>query len=119
MIAVTLLFILSDPPYGTERSYNAIRLAYDLAKRDGVAVRVFLMADAVGCAVAGQQVPQGYYNLGRMIEALLRRGGEVALCGTCMDARAVDEARLLPGARRSTLAELGDWTLLADRVLVF
>ena len=32
------LFILNDPPYGTERSYNALRLAGSLSKRDVVAV---------------------------------------------------------------------------------
>lgn len=29
------LFILNDPPYGTERSYNALRLAGSLARAAG------------------------------------------------------------------------------------
>jgi len=114
-----ILVVVNDPPYGSERSYNGLRLAYALAKREGTEVRVFLLADAVGCAVAGQRVPEGYHNLGRMVEALARRGAEVALCGTCMDARAVSAERLVAGARRSTLEELADWTLWAERVLVF
>jgi uncharacterized protein involved in oxidation of intracellular sulfur len=113
------LVILNDPPYGTERSYNGLRLAYALAKREGVAVRVFLIGDAVGCAVAGQRVPDGYYHLGRMIEALGRRGAEVGLCGTCLDARGIADERLVAGARRSTLEELADWTVWAERVIVF
>lgn len=113
------LFILNDPPYGTERSYNGLRLAYALAKREGVEVRLFLMADAVGCATAGQRTPDGHYNLERMVLALVRRGAAVGLCGTCMDARGVTEERLVPGTHRSTLEELADWTLWADRVLVF
>ena len=32
------LLILNDPPYGTERSYNGLRLAGSLAKREGQAV---------------------------------------------------------------------------------
>jgi DsrE/DsrF-like family len=64
------LFILNDPPYGSERDYNALRLAGALAKRDGDAVRVFLMGDAAGCAKAGQALPNGYYNLNRMLHAL-------------------------------------------------
>ena len=119
MSLVRFLFILNDPPYGTERSYNALRLAYALAKREETEVRVFLLADAVGCAVAGQRVPEGYYNLGRMIEALGRRGAEIGLCGTCMDARAVGEETLVPAARRSTLETLADWSLWAERVIVF
>lgn len=44
------LFILNDPPYGTERSYNALRLAGALARREGEQVKVFLMGDAASCA---------------------------------------------------------------------
>jgi hypothetical protein len=44
----------TDPPYGTERSYNGLRLANSLAKNDGTSVSVFLMGDAASCAVAGQ-----------------------------------------------------------------
>jgi len=114
-----ILTVLNDPPYGTERSYNGLRLAYARVKREGVDVRVFLLADAVGCAVSGQTVPDGHYNLERMVAALVRRGGEVGLRGTCMDARALTDDRLVAGTRRSTLEELADWTLWGERVLTF
>ncbi|HEV2290707.1 MAG TPA: DsrE family protein [Gemmatimonadales bacterium] len=113
------LFILNDPPYGTERSYNGLRLAGALAKRDGEAVRLFLMGDASACAREGQKVPQGYYHLGRMIQVVVQHNGEVGVCGTCMDARGLRDEDLVPGARRSTLEELADWTQWADRALVF
>jgi uncharacterized protein involved in oxidation of intracellular sulfur len=61
------LVVLNDPAYGTERSYNGLRLAHALAKRDGDEVRVFLLGDSVTCALAGQKTPNGYYNLERMI----------------------------------------------------
>ncbi|MDR7420816.1 MAG: DsrE family protein [Armatimonadota bacterium] len=57
-----VLIVLNDPPYGSERSYNGLRLASALAKREGVEVRVFLLADAVGCAAGGQVTPEGYYG---------------------------------------------------------
>jgi hypothetical protein len=44
---------LQRPPYGTERSYNGLRLAGALSRRDGVELRVFLLGDAVGCAISG------------------------------------------------------------------
>jgi uncharacterized protein involved in oxidation of intracellular sulfur len=113
------LVILNDPAYGTERSYNGLRLAHSLAKRDGEQVRVFLLADAVTCALTGQQTPNGYYNLERMLSAAIHHGAEVALCGTCMDARAIGEDQLVAGARRSTLDELTDWTLWADKIASF
>ncbi len=114
----SLLFIVNDAPYGNERAYNALRLAGTLANREGQQVRLFLMADAVGCAKAGQKVPEGYYNVQLMLGKVLRKG-EVGLCGTCMDARGLTEADLIEGAKRSTLAQLADWTADADKVLVF
>lgn len=110
------LFILNDAPYGTERSYNALRLARALAKLDGQTIRVFLMGDAVSCAKSGQKVPDGYYNAGDMVHMV---GGEVGLCGTCMDARGMSQDQVVEGARRSTLKELAEWTAAADKVLVF
>lgn len=113
------LFILNDPPYGTERSYNALRLAGALAKREGEEVRVFLMGDAAACAKAGQSVPQGYYNLNRMLQVLILQRAAVGVCGSCMDARGIKEAELLDGTRRGSLEELADWTQWADKLLVF
>ncbi|MCL4422460.1 MAG: DsrE family protein [Actinobacteria bacterium] len=114
-----ILVILNDPPYGTERSWNGLRLAGSLSQRRDLEVRVFLFGDAVGCAVANQKVPDGYYHLDRMVSAALRHGGEVGCCGTCMDARAIREESLVDGARRSSMDELTDWTIWADKVAVF
>lgn len=113
------LLILNDPPYGTERSYNGLRLAGALAKREGEEGKVFLMGDAVACAKGGQKVPQGYYNLGRMLQVVSQHRGEIGVCGSCMEARGLQDTDLVQGSHRSTLEELTDWTLWADRVLVF
>ena len=113
------LLILNDPPYGTERSYNALRLAHTLIKKDPEAeVTVFLMADAVVAARKGQKTPDGYYNMERMLKRVVSKGA-VLLCGTCMDARGMTADDVLDGARRSTMDELADETLAADKVLVF
>lgn len=71
------LFVINDAPYGTERPYNALRLAMNMVKRPGVSVRVFLTGDGVLCARKGQKTPEGYYNVERMIKSLTQRG-EVA-----------------------------------------
>ncbi|MCO6453404.1 MAG: DsrE family protein [Caldilineales bacterium] len=68
------LFIINDAPYGNERPYNALRLALNLVKRPGVAVRVFMTGDGVLCARQGQKTPDGYYNVERMVKSLARRG---------------------------------------------
>lgn len=114
-----ILFILNDPPYGTERSYNALRLAGALAKRGGDELRVFLLGDAAACAMDGQSVPSGFYNIGRMLQVVTAKQSPVGVCGGCMDARGIEEADLLAGARRSSLDELTDWTVWAEKVVVF
>lgn len=115
-----ILLILNDPPYGTERVYNGLRLAQALLKTDTkTGVTVFLMADAVVAAKAGQKTPDGYYNVERMLKRLAAGSGKVLLCGTCMDARGLEESGLMPGARRSTMDELAAETVAADKVLVF
>jgi uncharacterized protein involved in oxidation of intracellular sulfur len=114
-----VLVILNDPPYGTERSYNALRLASALSKREGEHVKIFLIGDAASCAKAHQKVPQGYYNVEVMLRGAGRHGAEIGVCGTCMDARGVTDAELAEGAKRSTLEQLADWTEWADKALVF
>ena len=113
------LFILNDAPYGTERSYNGLRLAGALSKAEGEEVKLFLMGDAASCAKSGQKVPEGFYNIQLMLGRVVRNKGEVGVCGTCMDARGITDSELADGARRSTLAELTSWTQWAAKVVVF
>ncbi|HYX63394.1 MAG TPA: DsrE family protein [Burkholderiales bacterium] len=113
------LFILNDPPYGSERCYNALRLAAALSRSEGEQVRLFLLGDAVSCAKAGQRVPQGFYNVEHMRDRVARTEGGLGVCGTCMDARAVKDGELLAGAHRSSMDELTRWTQWADKVMVF
>jgi uncharacterized protein involved in oxidation of intracellular sulfur len=113
------LFILNDAPYGSERTYNGLRLAGALSKQEGDSVRVFLIGDGASSAHRGQKVPQGFYNIGDMLGNVIRHGGEVGICGTCMDARGMNESDICEGTHRSTLMELAEWTVGADKVLVF
>ena len=118
-MSLQVLFIINDPPYGTERAYNALRHATTLGRLPDVAVKVFLMADAVQCVRRGQQTPNGYYNLERMVAAVCCQGAEVGACGSCMDARALSDEELVAGVHRSTMEELGAWTVWADQVIVY
>ena len=113
------LFILNDPPYGTERSYNALRLAGALSKREGEQVKVFLIGDAASCAKKDQKVPQGYYNVEVMLRNVGRHGAEIGVCATCMEARGITDAELIDATHRSSLEELTNWVQWTDRTLVF
>ena len=115
----TYLLILNDPPYGTERSYNGLRLARSLLNTSEAEVKVFLMGDAASCAKGGQKVPNGFYNIGDMLGAVIRRTGQVAVCGSCMDARGIGADVLVAGAERGSMDILSTWTAEADKVIVF
>lgn len=118
-IVKDVLLIVNGPAYGADETHNALRLAVALSHRDDVRTRVFLMGDAVTCAISGQKTPDGYYALDRMLMGFHRHGGQVACCGTCLDARGLTEEQLIDEAARSSMAELAAWTVEADLVLTF
>jgi uncharacterized protein involved in oxidation of intracellular sulfur len=114
------LFIINDVPYGTEKAYNALRLSMQLQKDfPENEVRIFLMADAAMCALPNQNTPNGYYNIERMLKSVLNKGGKVKICGTCADARGIKNLPLIEGAQISTMAELTEWTIEADKIITF
>jgi len=117
---MNVLILINDAPYGTEKAYNAMRLAMALQKdHPTVQVNVFLMADAVTCAIPNQNTPQGYYNMERMMRSVISKGGKVKACGTCADARGVRSLQLLEGIEISNMGELAQWTVEADKVFTF
>lgn len=79
---------------------------------------MFLMGDAVTCAVAGQKTPDGYYALDRMPRGFAGHGGRIGCCGTCLDARGLAPGHLIE-AVPSTMDSLAAWAVEADQVLTF
>lgn len=115
-----ILLIINDAPYGTEKAYNALRMAMTIQKEDASAeVRIFLMADAATAALPNQMTPQGYYNIERMIRSVLMKGGRVRICGSCAEARGIRELPLIEGTEISTMQELVQWTLDSDKTISF
>lgn len=115
-----ILILINDAPYGTEKAYNALRLAMQLGKDHAEAeVRVFLMADAANCALANQNTPNGYYNIERMLKAFLTKGGKVKICGGCAEARGLKSAPLIEGTEISSMPELTNWVVDSDKVITF
>ena len=116
-----ILIIINDAPYGTEKAYNALRMAMTLQKEhsDQVEVKIFLLADAVFCGLPEQKTPEGYYNIERMLKSVLRKGGEVKSCGGCSQARGIDQLKFIEGVQLSNMKEFARWTVESDKVLTF
>ncbi|MBX3293541.1 MAG: DsrE family protein [Acidobacteria bacterium] len=114
------LIIINDAPYGTEKAYNALRIANQINKDfPEHEVTVFLMADGVSSAIEGQNTPNGYYNVERMLKLAVSKGTKVLLCGSCMDARGLQNVKLIEGAERSSMPELAAAIVNSQRVLTF
>jgi uncharacterized protein involved in oxidation of intracellular sulfur len=77
------------------------------------------MADSATCAIAGQIIPQGYYNIETMLAAIIFKGGMVKICGTCANARGLKEIKLVEGAEISNMVELTQWISDSDKILTF
>lgn len=117
-MAEDVLIVINDAPYGTEKAYNALRLAIALQARDNK-VKVFLMADAVSCGIPKQETPPGYYNIGEMLERVLAKGGRVAACGSCMKARGLKVENLVKGIEQGSMSLLSEWTESCERIHSF
>jgi len=116
-----ILIIINDAPYGTEKAYNALRMAMTLQGEHApeVQVKIFLLADAVFCALPGQKTPNGYYNIERMLQSVIHKGGEVKSCGGCCQARGIDGLNFIGGVQLSNMKEFAYWTVECDKVLTF
>jgi len=115
-----ILLIINDAPYGTEKAYNALRLAMTIQKETPeVAIKIFLLADAVFCALPNQKTPDGYYNIGRMLKSVVSKGGEIKACGGCSEARGIDKIEFIKGVHLSNMKEFSKWTVECDKVISF
>ena len=115
-----VLIIINDAPYGSEKAFNALRIAIQLQKDSPqTEVRIFLMADAATSAISGQIISQGYYSIETMLSAVIFKGGKVKICGTCANARGLKDLKLIDGAEISNMSELTEWIVDSDKVLTF
>ena len=117
----TILIIINDAPYGSEKAYNALRLAMTLQKEQGekIELKIFLLADAVFCGLPAQKTADGYYNIERMMKLVVRNGAKVSSCTGCSESRGIDKIKFIEGIKPGTMKELAEWTFESDRVLTF
>ncbi len=116
----TILIIINEGPYGNEKAYNALRIAMQIVKdHPDVKLQLFLMGDAVSCAVKNQITADGFYNIERMLQFCISKGVEVKICGSCSKARGLQSMQLIEGAIISNMPELTVWVVSADKILNF
>lgn len=132
----TFTTIINEAPYLGERAWNGLRFAKK-ALETGLAVNLFLMADAVYVARRNQRPPQSAPNLERLLEEVLQKGAKVKVCTTCIEARgyeptgdlqacflgkkegALSLGDLVKGVEMGTMQDLVDWSKEADQVISF
>jgi uncharacterized protein involved in oxidation of intracellular sulfur len=117
---VRILIIMNRAPYGDETAFNTLRLALALQADPGKPdLELFLVGEAVGCALPNQMTPQGYYNIERMEKSLLGKGARIFACSSCLQARGLMELDLVEGVEAATMPQLAQMVMAADKVLTF
>lgn len=115
-----ILIIINNAPYGTEKAYNAFRLAMQIQKDyEESQIDIFLMGDAVFCAIPNQNTPGGYYNIERMLKSVVLKNGQIKICTSCVEARGLKEMKFVEGAILSSMKELTKLTIESNKVLTF
>ncbi|EDL55433.1 MULTISPECIES: DsrE/DsrF/TusD sulfur relay family protein [Vibrio] len=115
-----ILIIVNDAPYGSEKLFNALRLAIQLNEQDSqnVKVNLFLLSDAV-TAVLPRQSPNEGYNIQQMLEIVIAQDSEVKFCGSCIQARGLSGLDVIEGCELATMDDLANWVLMADKTVSF
>lgn len=120
ILLMNILIIINDAPYGTEKAYNALRIANQITKdHPNTQLSIFLMADGVNCAMSNQNTPNGFYNIERMLKLSTSKGAKLLTCGSCLEARGLKSTTLVEKAEISTMAELTHLIIQSDRILTF
>lgn len=115
-----ILIIINDAPYGTEKAYNALRMGITLLnEHENIDLRIFLLADAVGCTLPNQKTPNGYYNIEKMLKIIINKGGKIKACGGCSETRGIDKLKLIDGIEISNMKAFAQWVVESDKVLSF
>ena len=128
--------IINEAPYVGERAWNGLRLAKK-SLESGLAVNLFLMADAVYVARRNQRPPQQAPNLEQLLEEVLQKGARVKVCTTCIEARSFEPSGelqacflgkkegglslgdLVKEVEMGTMQDLVNWSKEADQVISF
>ncbi len=119
-MALKVLIVLNDAPYGSEKAFNAMRLARFLQSREkDLELRIFLLQDGGYCALPNQVPPSGFYNIEQMLQRVIDAGAAVEACGTCADARGLKDLRLIEGVKITSIRRMAEWTIDSDRVITF
>ena len=101
--------IISDSD--TETCWNALRYAnYCLLQKD--MVKVFFM----GAGVEYRKRSEEKFNTVEQVEILLKNGGKVYACGTCIKARGQESSEMCP---ISTLKDMYEIIKESDKVITF
>jgi uncharacterized protein involved in oxidation of intracellular sulfur len=116
----TITVVIAGSPYGNENVWNGLRLALALTSSSvGANVNVFLLGDSVGAAKKGQVTPEGYYNLGKMLEELVERDVPIMACGTCLNSRGLTKDELVEGIEIGSMMLLSKWIIESSKALNF
>jgi uncharacterized protein involved in oxidation of intracellular sulfur len=54
-----------------------------------------------------------------MVKAVISKGGQIKICGTCAEGRGIQSLGLIEKTAISTMSQLAQWVVESDKVLTF
>lgn len=115
------LFIFNNQPYdGSDKTYNALRLAKSLHLKNQK-IKIFLMSDSVDMAREAAIKPDYYdYDLVAMLKELYEINIPLKVCGTCMMRCGINKNKpYFSEDLKGTMDILSDWSIEAKKILTF
>ena len=103
-MAKTLTLFLTTTPYAFQNTATALKLA-EAGLKQGYEVNLFASADGVHNFTPNQQTA-GVPNAEQGFRALLDKGLNVELCGSCLRLRGIEGGNVLPGSEPSSMKKL-------------
>jgi len=113
-----ILFIFNDSPYGSQRTYNGLRVAAQLSRTNS-GIAIFLLGDGVTAGLKRQNPSDVAYNAQEMLRLLAANSVPVSACTTCLQARGIVDEDLAAGVQRGSLEGLSNLIEDAEKVLSF
>jgi len=113
-----ILFIFNDSPYGSQRTFNGLRVAAELS-RSHARLAIFLLGDGVTAGVKRQSPSDVAYNAQEMLRLLAANEVPVSACTTCLQARGIADEDLVAGVQRGSLEGLTNLIEDAEKILSF
>ncbi|PWR73942.1 DsrE/DsrF/TusD sulfur relay family protein [Methanospirillum lacunae] len=109
--------IIGDAPYGSERSFSALRFVLT-ALLEEIKVNIFFLENGTYVGLKDQN-PVEFANIENLVREAIESGAKIIMCGPCCQARGITKDKIVDGIHFGTMHDLTDLVMKSDKVIFF